>query len=353
MRVLLALTPLLLIVACAPEGQPRLHEVVLYGAENTRLSYFYGMPTALMLGDREVVLERESFGQDDPLAVTGALAIDGDPYLSERTRPLEERPNEVSTISRSSDLRAKVNRDSGPIVYFDGRMWFTLLADARAGIDSRVVPKPRIGGLRGIGSLTRAEADAVTRYLESDGPVVVTVLDEVPAEPRVADGASEYLRTALFLQREFGAPVASTKPRQQELVWEVIAEGRQASGFEEQTFRLVTDQETLRTLWNRAHASQLQAPPLPDVSFARETVVALFLGSKPTGGYGLQVENATLREGELMVDVRLIEPAEGAITTQALTSPWAMVRVLRGGIEVAWVREAGSERLLGAATRGE
>ena len=350
MRVLLALLPLLLMAACVPEGHPRLHEITLYGAENLRLSYLYGAPTTLMLGEREVALERGAGDGEDPLALAEALSIDGRPYLRERLAPPDAAPTEVSSISRSSDLRVEVNEDTGPILYYDGRMWFTLLGDGRGGIDTRVVPRPRIGGLRGLGELTRAEADAITAYLEEGGPVAVTVLDEVPAPPRSADGVSEYQRTGLYLQRDFGTSTApANRPAPQDVVWEVMGQGNQAVGFEEQSFRLIREESTLRTLWNRAHGSQLQVPRVPEVDFSRETVVALFLGTKPTGGYGLEVVEVTLAQGELFVDVRTAEPSPDAITTQALTSPWVMVRVLRGGIDSAWVREADSERLLGAA----
>jgi hypothetical protein len=350
MRVLLALAPLLLMAACVPEGQPRLHEIVLYGAENVRLSYLYGSPTRLMLGDEEAALERGMVAEDDPLALPEALTIDGRPYLRERVAPLAEAPNTVRHIARSSDLRVSVARDSGAILYYDGRMWFTLLGDARSGVDTRVVPRPRIGGLRGLGSLTRAEADALTGYLESGGPVAVTVLDDVPAPARVADGASEYLRTGLFLQRRFGTAQAEAQPPRESVVWEVMARGAQATGFEERAFFLVRDQDAFRNLWNRAHGSQLQVPALPEVDFQRESVVALFMGTRPTGGYSIEVVDLTLRQSELLIDATLNEPPEGAITTQALTSPWVMVRVLSSGIGSAWVRQAGSDRLLGPAT---
>ncbi|MEX2536469.1 MAG: protease complex subunit PrcB family protein [Trueperaceae bacterium] len=349
MRVLLALLPLLLMAACVPEGQPRLHEIVLYGSENQRLSYLYGSPTTLMLGDEEVVLERAAGNESDPLVIGEALAINESPYLRERLAPLDAEPSEVRSLARSSDLRVEVNEDTGPIVYYDGRMWFTLLGDGRAGVDTRVVPRPRIGGLRGLGELTRAEADALTRYLEQGGQVAVTILDDVPAVRREADGVSEYLRTGLFLQRDFATAPAAARPSRQELVWEVMGQGAQAVGFEEQSFLLVEDSSALLNLWNRAYGSQLQVPPVPEVAFERETVVALFLGTKPTGGYGLEVERVSLEQGELIVDVRMSQPSADAFTTQALTSPWVMVRILRGGIDTAWLRDADSNRLLGAA----
>jgi hypothetical protein len=349
MRVLLALFPLLTIVSCVPEGQPRLHEIVLYGAEDVRLTYLYGAPTTLMLGDETVELTRGQIPEDDPLAIAEALAVGERPYLRERVHPLAEPPGEVRSVLRSSDLHVGLDSDTGPVLYYDGRIWFTLLGDGRAGVDTRVVPRPRIGGLRGLGDLTRAEADALTRYLEAGGPVAVTTLDDVPAVRRVADGVSEYLRTGFYLQRDFASTPAAARPRQQEVVWEIMGRGQQASGFGEQSFFLVSNEDSLRNLWNRAHGAQLQVPPVPEVDFGRETVVALFMGGRPTGGYGLEVEALTLAEGGLFLDVRFLEPAPGAITTQALTSPWVMVRVLRGGIQAAWIRQAGTERLVGAA----
>ncbi|HEX7004454.1 MAG TPA: protease complex subunit PrcB family protein [Trueperaceae bacterium] len=350
MRVLMALIPLLLLAACVPEGQPRLHEIVLYGAENARISYLYGAPTSLMLGEREIALERGSAESADPLALAEALAIDGEPYLREAVAPLGAPPTQVSPLARSSDLLVRVFEDTGPIVYYDGRMWFTLLGDGREGMNTRVVPRPRIGALRGVGDLTRAEADALSAYLEEKGPVAVTLLDQIPARRRSADGVEEYLRTGLFLQTDFDVSTASQPRRQrQEVVWEVMAQGNQAVGFEQQSFFLVRDQATLLSLWNRAHGSQLQVPPVPDADFSRETVVALFLGTKPTGGYAIEVERVSLVDGDLFIDVAIREPGAGAITTQAITSPWVMVRILRGGIDTAWIREAGSERLIGAA----
>lgn len=350
MRVLLALAPLLLIVSCVPEGQPRLHEVVLYGAENSRLTYFYGTPTTLLLGEEEIALERLDGEGDDPLLVSQALSVAAEPYLRESVAPLQEAPVEVVSVARSSDLRVAVNEDTGPVLYFDGSMWFTLIGDGRAGMDMRVVPRPRIGGLSGLGELTREEAQAIQEYLEAEGPVAVTVLDRVPASPRVADGTSEYLRTALYLQRDFATTAAPPRREQEELVWEEMADGNNAVGVEDETYYLVRTEEALRTLWNRAYGSRLQVPDVPEVNFSRETVVALFMGSRPTGGYSLEVESVTIEGGEVYVDVNRIEPGPDEITTQALTSPWTMIRILRGGLSTIWVREAGTDRLLGTAS---
>src|SRR5690606_4117022 len=127
MRVLVvALAPLLLI-ACAPPTLPALHEIVLVGSENVRLSYFYGTPTAIGLGGETLELTRAGATGEDPLAVEGALRIGGRPYLAEPVPAPRFAPTEVRRVSATSDMRVQVGRDVAQVVYFDGSMWFTLL----------------------------------------------------------------------------------------------------------------------------------------------------------------------------------------------------------------------------------
>lgn len=61
------------------------------------------------------------------------------------------------------------------------------------------------------------------------------------------------------------------------------------------------------------------APPAPD--FAKRVAVAVFLGSKPTGGY--RVSFRTEAEGDDLV-VRYRAEAPTGLVTQAFTQPWAV-----------------------------
>jgi hypothetical protein len=107
----------------------------------------------------------------------------------------------------------------------------------------------------------------------------------------------------------------------------------------------------LISLWNQAHGAVLTPPPLPEVDFRRESVIAIFLGQRPTGGYGISVVDLLLDNNEIYLDVRLTRPAPDAMVTQALTSPWLMVRVQRPGVQVAWFRNADTGELFGVARR--
>ena len=67
--------------------------------------------------------------------------------------------------------------------------------------------------------------------------------------------------------------------------------------------------------------------PAPSVDFAREMVVAVFLGTRPTGGYGAEIV-ATRREADaLIVEYAERRPPADAIVTQALTAPFHIVRL--------------------------
>ena len=356
MRRLKALLPLLvagLLGACAPDAQPTLHDVYLYGLDGgaARYGFFYGGPGSLRLDGTPVELT-EGTVEDAPLAVSGSLLVDGQPYRM-TTPDAIEPPVQVARIPLTTSLQVRADAEVGTVAYWDGSRWLTLLEPAAGAVDRRVAPRPRIGRLRGIGALTDAEAEAVADFLEArDGPLVVAELPEDSLSTRSIDGLTEYRATGLYVQAALEVDPAAYQAPAQQLAWEVMARGAQAVGYDTHAFRLVTNQDELLALWNQAHGSQLDVPPVPDVTFARETVLAIFQGQQPTGGHGIEVLDVVVDDAELFVNMRFLEPAPDAIVTQALTSPWVFVRVLRGNIGVTWFRNPETGELLGVA-RGE
>ena len=80
-------------------------------------------------------------------------------------------------------------------------------------------------------------------------------------------------------------------------------------------------------------------PAQPHYRFTRRgssTVVSIFAGGKPTGGFGIQVAAAARRGTVCIVTYRIEAPPEGAIVTQALTYPSAAIRLETpcGGVQV-------------------
>ncbi len=377
MRYAALLTVFLLLTGCVPQQEDalRLHDVSLYNVSNdtnvnnttsnTLYGYFYGAPTqtagvtgggttggsaasatSLTVGGR--TLELTEGTHSAPLAVENALLVNGEPYLSQ---PLDavQTPFEVSRVPFSTDVVVRTGEGLQALLYWDGNRWFTLLSDPQPGFDARVSPQDRPEGLRGAGQLTRQEAAAFEGFFSSRGPLVVGVLATPPTRPRSVGGLDEYLRTALVVQEGLETDTNITVTPVRELVWDVLASGNQASAGDTAQFEIATTQEAFVRLWNMAYGSQLTLPPIPPIDFRRESVLGFFLGTRSTGGYGVEVRDVTTEGGEYYVNVLVREPGPGTITTQAITSPWVLVRVPRPDISVAWFRSAETGELIGVA----
>ena len=75
-------------------------------------------------------------------------------------------------------------------------------------------------------------------------------------------------------------------------------------------------------LWKEHGATQ----PLPVVNFSKEIVAAVFLGSRPTGGFSVEILSTRLEGDALIVEYGERRPGRGDIVSQVLTSPFHIVR---------------------------
>jgi len=345
---------LTLLVACEPDAAPQLHDVTVTGVLDARISYLYGSPRSFTIEGTQVELAApDPAGARPPLAVTGSLAVDGEPFLREVAEPVDA-PVDVRRIPLTTDLQVRTLAVTRAVLYFDGNAWFTLGEDDQAGLDLRVTPRPRSARLRGLGELTLNEADVLAAYLESLGePLVVSVLADGDVPRRSVDGLAEYRSSALHVQTGLATDAGAFRPAPRTVQWEDVASGQQAVNVVRPTFRLVRNEAAFRSLWNQLHGAQLEVPPLPSVDFARETLLVVMMGQRPSGGYAVDVRGVSIEGTDLFVDVRFLEPESGAVTSSALTSPWAVVRVLRGGISAAWFRDPADGSLFAVARRGD
>ncbi|MBI3963140.1 MAG: protease complex subunit PrcB family protein [Deinococcus sp.] len=79
-------------------------------------------------------------------------------------------------------------------------------------------------------------------------------------------------------------------------------------------------------------SAQVPAPEPPAVSFSTNLVLVALLGQRPTGGYSISFVDAVLASGTLTVLVDITEPPDDALLIQAITSPYALALVPRGGV---------------------
>src|SRR4029453_9587252 len=87
------------------------------------------------------------------------------------------------------------------------------------------------------------------------------------------------------------------------------------------------------TLWSQ-HAGEKARPA---VDFNPEIVLAVFLGTRPSAGYSVEIVGAREEGGALVVTYRESRPQPGAVAAQVLTSPYHFVTVPKHG-DVKWER---------------
>lgn len=130
-----------------------------------------------------------------------------------------------------------------------------------------------------------------------------------------------------------GSEGSPEEPAPQEvLVLEDLGAGAM-SGITAAGLHVVRDQAELDELWRTHMRLHLPAPAVPQIDFADSMIVAAFVGQKPTGGYSVRIEEvirvaATAGQpSQIVVRTSEVIPAEDAVVTQMLTSPFHMVRV--------------------------
>jgi hypothetical protein len=77
------------------------------------------------------------------------------------------------------------------------------------------------------------------------------------------------------------------------------------------------------TLW-KSHAADRK---MPDVDFNANMVVGIFLGSRPTAGFAVEIVSAQPESGALIVKYKENRPSRDAISAQVITTPFHLVAV--------------------------
>jgi hypothetical protein len=97
------------------------------------------------------------------------------------------------------------------------------------------------------------------------------------------------------------------------------------SGIEERREAVVRTAAEWSALWKQHQPGQKP----PAIDFTRFMAVGVFLGSRPSGGFSLEI-TAVDREGaDLVVTYRESKPDPKMMVTQMLTSPFHVVRIDR------------------------
>jgi len=79
--------------------------------------------------------------------------------------------------------------------------------------------------------------------------------------------------------------------------------------------------------WTRLWQQHAPGRPRPAIDFSKETVIGVFMGSRPNAGFSTAVVSATEGGGALIVRFTETRPARGAPTAQVITFPYHLVAI--------------------------
>ena len=117
--------------------------------------------------------------------------------------------------------------------------------------------------------------------------------------------------------------------------WTTIGQGDQ-SGHREAANVVIRDADSWQRLWAQHGTGRLPSPPLPSIDFARDMVIGVFLGERPSGGFAIEVTGVKRRSDRLVVRVRQTAPDPGALHTMALTAAHHLVRLPASSLPVVF-----------------
>lgn len=97
----------------------------------------------------------------------------------------------------------------------------------------------------------------------------------------------------------------------------------QMSGIDQPRQAVARSAEEWATLW-REHAGD---QPAPKVDFNTQTVLAVFLGTRMSAGYAVEIVGTRAEGADLVVQWRERQPERGMVSAQIITSPSHIVSV--------------------------
>lgn len=101
------------------------------------------------------------------------------------------------------------------------------------------------------------------------------------------------------------------------------------SGHEEAQNYVIKTETEWQSLWEKIFSNTSEKLPLPKIDFTRRTIVAVFQGAQPSGGYEISIEGIVGTENSLEVVVKALAPGKGCVVTGKVTRPFDIIEIER------------------------
>lgn len=136
------------------------------------------------------------------------------------------------------------------------------------------------------------------------------------------------------------SPQKETPAVKEEIIkFETLSKGIY-SGYADPAKMVINQEFVFSDLWQKTNSVYTKIPAEPQIDFEKETVIAVFMGIKNTGGYlieiekivdepappGVRCEAQTRCVGKVVIYMKETKPKPGEMVTEALTQPYNIVK---------------------------
>ena len=108
--------------------------------------------------------------------------------------------------------------------------------------------------------------------------------------------------------------------------FEVIHEGSY-SAISDKRELIIYNEKEYQALMNDVYKNLDQMPKIPVVDFKKNSLVAVFIGSRSSGGYLVKIDSIIEASIYLVVSITETTPGKNCIVTDALTAPYVIVKI--------------------------
>lgn len=321
-------------------------DISLYNAKTPeRFGVFSGEPQTIFWNNGRIELSKPVTIALNGFVVPRTLAVNGSNTLRLELDSLNAFDGNF--VGDQIQVRAKRNLQS--VYYFDGTKWFTVTRGVKINEAAQFKPTPRLSPL-GAGVLSSEEALSLAKYLSPKGELLLATLPETEASDdrlNLVPAPSAYRRSVLAVQ--YGVPrspaptisnLPSTavtpkppvnNPPSTNLIVPVVQTlevGNNAFYSGGETMTRFDDSETeFAQTWKLVSGNQIPLPVAPRIDFSKSRVVTVFLGQRPTSGYGIQYKSASLEGNILQLRMQTSSPSPDRMVNQVMTSPFVMLEI--------------------------
>jgi lysyl-tRNA synthetase class I len=128
----------------------------------------------------------------------------------------------------------------------------------------------------------------------------------------------------------------STNPLPQEIIpFETLAQDFYG-GMADSNHLVIKDTESLVNIYELINKGRIPALDIPTINFNKETVIALFLGEKNSGGYSIAVEKIMSINGKVTVTYKITTPKPGNMVSSVMTQPFCIVKMPKSSNEIVF-----------------